>query len=516
MIAPPIPAREAERLRALDRYAILDTAPEDGFDEVVQLAAALCATPVALITLVDQSRQWFKARLGVTPRETSRMISFCAHAISATDDVFVVHDARADVRFAQNPLVTGDPHIRFYAGAPLVTPEGHNLGTLCVIDREPRRLTAQQQTALRSLARQVMVQLELRRKVAEKEAAEARTRAVIEHSLGAWITTDAAGTIESVNPAAERIFGYAAQEMIGRTLGSLLIGFDVAAALGRVTECPARRRKGESFPCEVSLFEVQENGDRRRLAAHMLDVTERHAVDQLKKEFISTVSHELRTPLTSIRGSLGLLASGVMGTLPPDAQAMIGMAERNSVRLIALINDILDFDKLSEGKLTLALRPTALRPVVEQSIASAGAAAMQDGVFVELAACDDVHVLGDRERLLQVMVNLLSNAVKYSDRGGVVRVSATADGDDALVRVTDRGRGIAPGLQKSLFRPFQRGDSSDARTKPGSGLGLAICKAIVERHGGAIGVESVEGEGSTFWFRVPRAVAGGVAAFRRA
>jgi two-component system, sensor histidine kinase len=391
MIPPSIPEHEGARLAALDRYAILDTSPEEAFGEIVRLASSLCNVPIALITLIDATRQWFKARVGLDAPETPREISFCGHAICAGDDVFVVEDASADPRFADNPLVTATPHIRFYAGAPLVTPDGYNLGTLCVIDDKPRTLTEPQRLALRALARQVIVQLELRRQLNE--------------------------------------------------------------------------------------------------------------VERMKMDFVSTVSHELRTPLTSIRGSLSLLASGVMGALPDEALPVVTVAERNSIRLIALINDILDFDKLESGRMEMDLRPTPLLRVLERSIESISTFAMQEGVDIELH-CGDVTVTGDEARLSQVTVNLLSNAVKHSHRGGVVRVTGSAENGLAEVRVEDFGRGIPAALQKRLFQRFQRTDSSDARLTPGTGLGLAICKAIVEQHGGSIGMESAEGAGSTFWFRI--------------
>ena len=170
---------EAGRLAALRRYRILDTEPERGFDDLALLASHICGTPMALITLVDEHRQWFKARVGVPVSETSRAISFCAHAIQQRD-LFVVPDAREDARFRDNPQVTGDPHIRFYAGAPLVTPDGHALGTLCVVDRTPRTLTPEQLQALEALRRQVEAQLELRlnlidleRALTQRDAAEA-------------------------------------------------------------------------------------------------------------------------------------------------------------------------------------------------------------------------------------------------------------------------------------------------------------------------------------------------------
>lgn len=161
--AAALPPSEAERLRALHEYAVLDTLPERAYDDVVKLASFICGTPISLISLVDRDRQWFKAKVGLDAAQTPREQAFCAHAILQPDDVMVVPDAEQDARFVHNPLVTGDPHIRFYVGVPLVTPYGEALGTLCAIDRRPRQLSAGQLDMLRALARQVMAQLELQR-----------------------------------------------------------------------------------------------------------------------------------------------------------------------------------------------------------------------------------------------------------------------------------------------------------------------------------------------------------------
>jgi GAF domain-containing protein len=167
----PIPKNEKKRLRVLWQYEVLDTVPEEIFDDLTELAARICEAPIALISLVDEERQWFKSKVGVSLSETSRDISFCAHTITQSD-LFVVPDATLDPRFAKNPLVVSEPRIRFYAGAPLITPDGYALGTLCILDKNPRELRADQKQALRILARHVVSQLELRRR--SRELADAR------------------------------------------------------------------------------------------------------------------------------------------------------------------------------------------------------------------------------------------------------------------------------------------------------------------------------------------------------
>ena len=221
--------RESDRLAALWLFNVLDTPPEPEFDGLTRLAAAVCGTPIALVSLGDPCRQWFQSRFGLTATETPQNISFCTHAI-AQDDLFVVPDAAADERFADDPLVTGEPHIRFYAGMPLATPDGHNLGTLCVIDRVPRTISVEQQDALRVLAGQVVAQLALRRQIegmntvvaqkakveADLRASEDRFRAFMDHCPAVAYMKDELGRIIYVNEPLIRRFGLADGEWLGK------------------------------------------------------------------------------------------------------------------------------------------------------------------------------------------------------------------------------------------------------------------------------------------------------------
>jgi PAS domain S-box-containing protein len=218
----PLPENEAARLESLRRYAILDTLPEQEFDDLSRLAALICGTPIALVSLVDENRQWFKSKVGIEDSETPRDIAFCAHAINASS-VMVVPDALADERFRSNPLVTGDPNVRFYAGAPLLTPEGYALGTLCVVDRVPRELSPDQLEALKALSRLVVNELELRRSVGDLSKA-VRERRLVEGELDQLfhLSSDLFciagfdGHFKRLNPSWEQTLGISREELLSR------------------------------------------------------------------------------------------------------------------------------------------------------------------------------------------------------------------------------------------------------------------------------------------------------------
>jgi len=236
-----------------------------------------------------------------------------------------------------------------------------------------------------------------------------------------------------------------------------------------------------------------------RFLAIIRDVTERIAVDRMKSEFVSTVSHELRTPLTSIAGSLGLIAGGATGTLPERAQRLVEIAQSNCARLIRLINDILDIEKIEAGKVRLEIVALSLRRLLEQTIEANRELAQAQGVTIALAPVPaDAMILGDEDRVTQVFTNLLSNAVKFSPDSGVVRVSVVPLDRRYRISVADEGPGISDEFRERIFTKFAQEDSSDTRSKGGTGLGLSIVREIVQLLGGEISFESAPGQGATF------------------
>ena len=252
---------------------------------------------------------------------------------------------------------------------------------------------------------------------------------------------------------------------------------------------------------------LDEEGFVSNVICSFSDITTRKNVELLKTEFISVVSHELRTPLTSILGSLGLIMGGVSGEIGPATRSMLDIAHKNSERLVRLINDILDIEKIESGKMVFHLKPFEVAPVVEQAIEATRSYAEQYGVTFENIAATNFHrlkVVADTDRLTQVIVNLLSNAAKFSPRGETVRIETLSIGNKWLrISVSDKGPGISEEFKSRIFQKFAQADSSDTRQKGGTGLGLSICKAIVEKFKGTINFTTLPGKGSTFYVDLP-------------
>jgi signal transduction histidine kinase len=267
------------------------------------------------------------------------------------------------------------------------------------------------------------------------------------------------------------------------------------------------RRDGIDLICEwtvTPLVNIQH--EVIAVIAQGRDVTAQQEAERMKKEFTSTLSHELRTPLTSIIGSLQLINSGVMGEVDKEVGELTMVAERNGQRLLDLINDILDVEKIESGKLTFVPELTGVNDLVREAIVLNKA--FGERFKVRFEARDDGgperQVRVDRKRLLQVMTNLLSNAAKFSPEGSVVEISTEDAGPNVRIAVHDRGAGIPDAFRTRIFGRFTQADSTATRQKGGSGLGLAICKRLVELMDGQIGFQDRPGGGTSFWFELPR------------
>jgi PAS domain S-box-containing protein len=679
MKTPEQPPEESQRLSALRASNLLDTPPEERFDRITHLAAQLFDVPIALVSLVDKDRQWFKSCYGLGVRETGRDISFCGHAI-LNPQTLVVENAMDDERFADNPLVADEPGICFYAGAPLVDQSGYRLGTLCLIDRKPRRFSEEDEENLRNLADMVERELQLH-ELGEYYDERARalnilneialdthgketdrieralvtatqflnmdtaivssitsqaytirwhyerlgnslengmtlplnktycslllaknemlaishmgrsrykdqtcyTELGLESYLAApiWINKEIVGTLNFssatprkpgfteidkmfVNLLASWITDVIQQQQQTETLEKL-----VTHAPGMLYQYRLWPDGNSTFPYTspgiqriygVTAAEAQESASQAFNAIHpddlegvaesirvsadtltfwhrqyrvraeddhwrwvegqanpeklpdgsilwhgyIVDIDERHKAEQMKNEFISTVSHELRTPLTSIAGSLELVIGGATGPLAERAEQMLSIARRNANQLRVLIDDLLDIEKLTSGKMPIHSSSQPLTETVEAALEEIQPYATPRGITIELEnRAPDLDAHFDPIRMKQALANLLSNAVKFSPEGEAVRLRVKIRDKHLVVEVEDHGSGIPEEFRTRIFQKFAQADSSSARSKEGTGLGLAITRELVRAMEGDVGFESEEGKGSVFWIALP-------------
>ncbi|QYU70568.1 CHASE3 domain-containing protein [Leptolyngbya sp. 15MV] len=359
----------------------------------------------------------------------------------------------------------------------------------------------------------------------QRSAALARARqlserqgAMFDGAVDGMMLLDGDGNIVRINPSIVRMFGYSRAELVGRHNTQLMeTPFDLATSkawldqvgvagihgAGRKQEFTGRRRNGTTFPTEVAISRVSDDHDRRFVAA-VRDISAFKHAEQLKNEFVSTVSHELRTPLTSIAGSLGLLSAGAVGPLDEKASRLIAIAHSNCQRLIRLINDMLDIEKIESGKMTFAEEEVDVGALIDWTVAANRGFAEAEQVALAVdSPVERVLVRGDADRLEQLLTNLVSNAIKHSPRGETVDVVATVSDSRVAIAVMDRGPGIPEDFRDRIFGKFAMADSSDSRTKGGTGLGLSIAREIARKHGGRIGFEDRPGGGTIFRAELP-------------
>ncbi|MBD8532462.1 MULTISPECIES: ATP-binding protein [unclassified Massilia] len=364
---------------------------------------------------------------------------------------------------------------------------------------------------------------ELERALAAVQASEQRIGAIVEAAQDAFVGVDMRGLVTDWNSAAERMFGWKRAEVLGWPMPELIVperfrpstwkAIDLVRSTGhspileRRMERLVISRHGVEFPIEMTAGLVT-GADGNFFAVFLHDISERRKVDQLKSEFVATVSHELRTPLTAIYASLSMLADGIAGELPPDVAGLVEIAHASCERLVRLVNDVLDLQKIEAGSMAFARHPQPLLPVAEHALAGMQAYAAPMGVRLLLDCAEGARGLSaaiDHDRLVQVLTNLLSNAIKFSPRGATVTLALCAHAGGARLSVRDQGSGIPEAFQARVFQRFAQADGADTRQKGGTGLGLSIARSLVEEHGGQISFETRPGAGTVFRVDLPLA-----------
>ena len=525
MSEAPLHPEEESRLNALLALEVLDTAEESVFDEVVKMAANVCGVPIGLISLIDEHRQWFKAKHGLDAVETPRCDAFCSHAILESGTPLVVKDATKDDRFFDNPLVTSGPGIRFYAGVPLSVEEGLPLGTLCVIGDKPMDLPDDKLAILKMFARHVEGMLKVRRSTLQLRKAHRmmeRTQATLDSSADgvAWVSPQ--GEFRYVNQQFCKQLGYTAEQFhemtvldVNPDLASIEsfktdIWPNIVANKKMTFEMRHKHCDGTIFPVEISSH-LMEFDDETIGCSFIRDITDRKETESKLKtysedleranselqQFATIASHDLKQPLRGISHLAQWAIEDGGEAMPEASKEHLHKLQARVVRLGQLLDDLLEYSRA--GADAGADEEIDVRVLVDQVIelsdAPIGFKFAFQGEFPKLVT--------QRVPLSIVFRNLIGNAVKYrlKDDGTITITAGKNSSGEQQFIVSDDGRGIAPKFHQYVFGMFSKLNSADEIES--SGMGLAMIKKLIDARGGIIELESAEGEGATFTFTWP-------------
>ncbi|MES3629805.1 MAG: ATP-binding protein [Longimonas sp.] len=540
-----------ERLNALQRYHILDTPPEEAFDHITDLAAHVLDMPMAVVNFIDAERQWFKSCVGIEDiRETPLDQAFCNITIR-TPGLLVVGDTLKDERFTGNPFVAGPPHLRFYMGMPLTSPDGYRVGTLCVMDTEPRTVSKQDRATMRKLAGVVMDELEMRatesqRAYRELQNREKRLRDLANSVPGVVFRVRAipAGGAprtkmeirgEFISGYAEQLLGYPVEEhdpadafrwFIERVPAAHRRDFRdsiaeaVEAGAQWEHEMPFVRPDGTRIwiraastpdPNATRSDELVYNGvlldntiQKRAEAQLRRSKEEAEEMSRLKSSFLTNMGHEVRTPLSSIIGFAEVLNDM---ELEGPARRFSRLMHRSSKRLLDTLDAVLYLSQLEAGSVSMQPAPLSASATLYDVASSFQAKAKAKNLSFEVDLPDSTaESVFDRDAFERVLSCVIDNAVKFTSEAGRVSVRMQAEPETIVVTVADTGVGIDVAFFPHLFTAFKQSSTGNRRAYEGSGLGLTIVQQLLKLMQGSMVVRTTPGEGTTFTVRVPRYV----------
>lgn len=508
-------AQEEERIQALERTGLLDSLSEEEYNSITLLASYICETPIALISLIDRDRQWFKSKVGIDTTQTSRDSAFCSHAI-LQDDIFVIEDSQKDERFHDNPLVMGDPKVIFYAGAPVLDPESKlPLGTICVIDHSPRKLSEEQKKALSKLSMQVSKLVELRQRIEKTEQQNKKLLqafVAIENMQEGFVIQNKEGQITDYNPSALRILGLTDDQILGKssydpswkaikTDGKVFPGHEHPAILTLKT---GRPQSGVKMGIQINEEKVTwisinsspifgDDGDKpSSVVTTFVDITDLETA-QVKlfhnarlasvAEMAAGVAHEINNPLAIIN-ALCSSCLKIAESTELDKESLVTKLNkiRNMIfRVSKIIRGLQSFSRSSNGVSNSAVN---FSEVLTDALSICTERFTKSDIRLSVNVPDSVMVHADFIKLGQVVLNLLNNSfdaissVKASDKW--VKVEVESQNNCVRIFVTDSGTGIPSQLANKIFLPF----FTTKEVGKGTGLGLSISKGLIEEMGG--------------------------------
>ncbi|WP_130734525.1 ATP-binding protein [Flavobacterium sp. J27] len=538
--------KEIKRLKSLLSYNVIDTLREKEFDKLAQLASIICETPIALISLIDDKRQWFKAKIGIDAEEMPKEVTFCQYTIEK-DELWEVEDTTKNELLKNNPNVTPEDGIRYYAGIPLQCSLGYNIGTLCVADLKPKKISEKEKIALQIISEQVMILLEAKKrndkliselqelvkekeiesqKIIEKNSEEIKMFYDSISNTNGIIEIDTNGKIVKTNKLISVILELTSNHLIHKNISDF---FDIEINSENLSHLIEQKNHLFQFKNNVDLTRwIQTNfikienieGKIEKIILVCQDVTNRiqgqkdlenakNVSDYLNKQkdqFIATVSHEIRTPINAILGFTDVLIEIEENNSKMDFLNSIKVA---SLGLLHIINDILDISKIEAGMLQIDETPFQLREIVSNVFTTLKLKASEKNLKFLYSIDSDVEndLLGDKNRLNQILINIVGNAVKFTEKGKVeLRISLLKKEKNLSYlefAVSDTGIGINEKKIEAIFDRFSQAEVSTARKFEGTGLGLSISKELIEMQNGTIEVVSEENKGTTFTFIIP-------------